>query len=101
MQKLENNCPAEELLKLLSGKLKPQIFQLAQKGPLRFNSLLREIEGANKQSLAVALKELVDEGYLEKSIIKQKPLHIEYRLSEKGEALIPVFQQLEQLKYDL
>ncbi|KAA9349244.1 winged helix-turn-helix transcriptional regulator [Larkinella humicola] len=98
MQKLENSCPAEELLKLLSGKLKPQIFQLALNGPLRFNTLLREIAGANKQSLAVALKELVDEGYLEKEVIRQKPLHIEYMLSERGKALIPVFQQLEKLQ---
>jgi DNA-binding HxlR family transcriptional regulator len=97
MQKLDINCPAEELLRLLSGKLKPQLFQLALSGPLRFNSLLREIEGANKQSLALALKELVDEGYLEKIIVKQKPLHIEYTLTEKGQALIPIFQQLEKL----
>jgi DNA-binding HxlR family transcriptional regulator len=97
MQKLDITCPAEELLKLLSGKLKPQLFQLALSGPLRFNSLLREIEGANKQSLALALKELVNEGYLEKIVVKQKPLHIEYTLTEKGQALIPIFQQLERL----
>ncbi|MCK8494928.1 MULTISPECIES: winged helix-turn-helix transcriptional regulator [Spirosoma] len=97
MQKVGNRCPAEELLKLLSGKLKPQIFQLALSGPLRFNSLLREIEGANKQSLAIALKELVDEGYLAKEVISQKPLHIEYMLSDQGKALIPIFQQLERL----
>lgn len=98
MQKSVKSCPAEDLLKSLSGKLKPQIFQAALEGSLRFNSLLREIEGANKQSLAIALKELVEEGYLEKAVISQKPLHIEYRLSERGEALIPVFQQLERLQ---
>ncbi|MBN8823470.1 MULTISPECIES: helix-turn-helix domain-containing protein [unclassified Spirosoma] len=97
MQKVETSCPAEELLKRLSGKLKPQIFQLAMQGPLRFNTLLRIIEGANKQSLSLALKELADEGYLTKEVIKLKPLHIEYTLSERGKALIPVFQQLEKL----
>ncbi|MFG4003017.1 winged helix-turn-helix transcriptional regulator [Flavobacterium aquidurense] len=91
----ENECPAEGLLKLLSGKWKPQIFLMAVNGPLRFNSLLRDIKGANKQSVAVALRELEDFGILDKNIIKQKPLHIEYRLSEKGKSLIPVFRQLE------
>ena len=91
----ENKCPAEGLLKLLSGKWKPQIFLMAVNGPLRFNSLLRDIKGANKQSVAVALRELEDFGILDKNIIKQKPLHIEYRLSEKGKSLIPVFRQLE------
>lgn len=97
MQKPENQCPAEEVLKLLSGKWKPQLFRLALDGPLRFNALLRTMEGANKQSLAISLRELVEEGYLDKVTVKQKPLHIEYTLSEKGRALIPVFRQLEQL----
>ena len=91
----DSECPAAGLLKLLSGKFKPQIFRLALDGPLRFNSLLREIKGANKQSVAVALKELEEYGLLEKKTIKLKPLHIEYTLTEKGQSLVPVFRQLE------
>ena len=93
----ENSCPAEGLLKLLSGKWKPQIFKLALDGSVRFSSLLRDIEGSNKQSLAVALKELEEQGLLEKITVQLKPLHIEYNLSEKGKSLIPVFRQLEML----
>lgn len=93
----ENTCPVEGLLKMLSGKWKPQIFRIALKGSIRFNTLLRQIEGSNKQSIAVALKELEEFGLLEKKIVKQKPLHIEYTLTEKGQSLIPVFQQLEHL----
>ena len=51
-------CPAQGLLKLLSGKWKPEIFRLAVEAPLRFSSLLRQVEGSNKQTLSVALKEL-------------------------------------------
>jgi DNA-binding HxlR family transcriptional regulator len=93
----ESTCPAETLLKLLSGKWKPKIFKLAVEGPLRFNALLRQLEGSNKQSVAVALKELEEQGLLDKTIIKLKPLHIEYNLSEKGKTMIPVFMQLENL----
>ncbi|HJY22171.1 MAG TPA: helix-turn-helix domain-containing protein [Hanamia sp.] len=93
----ENDCKAEGLLKMLSGKWKPQIFRLAVNGPVRFNSLLRQIKGSNKQSVAVALKELEEQQLLEKKVVKQKPLHIEYNLSEKGKLLIPVFRQLENL----
>lgn len=88
-------CPAQKFLKLLSGKLKPEIFRLAVEAPLRFNSLLRQIEGSNKQTLSVALKELEEAGLLEKVVIQQKPLHIEYYLTEKGKSIIPVFRQLE------
>lgn len=90
-------CPAQGLLKLLSGKWKPEIFRLATESPLRFSSLLRQIEGSNRQTLSVALKELEEVGLLEKVVIKQKPLHIEHCLTEKGKSLIPVFRQLESL----
>ena len=88
-------CPAQGLLKLLSGKWKPEIFRLSLESPLRFNSLLRQIEGSNKQSIAAALKELEESGLLQRTVISEKPLHIEYTLTEKGKSLIPVFRQLE------
>lgn len=88
-------CPAQALLKSLSGKWKPEIFRLAVDGPLRFSMLLREIQGSNKQTLSVALRELEEVGLLQKVIIRQKPLHIEYYLTENGKSLITVFQQLE------
>ena len=84
---------------MLSGKYKMQIFKLALDGPLRFNALLRDIEGSNKQTVAVALKELEEQGLLNKTTIKQKPLHIEYTLSDKGHSLIPVFAQLESIMH--
>ena len=98
MEKDQNNdsgCPAEGLLKQLSGKWKPQIFLFAVEGPVRFNALLRDLKGANKQSVATALREMQENGLLEKETIQLKPLHIEYTLSEKGKALVPVFRQLE------
>ncbi|MCA0235176.1 MAG: helix-turn-helix transcriptional regulator [Bacteroidetes bacterium] len=94
---MQEECPAEGLLKMLSGKWKPQIFRLAQDGPLRFNSLLRQLKGASKQSVALALKELETAQLLDKNVVRLKPLHIEYALSEKGRELIPVFRQLELL----
>jgi DNA-binding HxlR family transcriptional regulator len=97
IQEENETCPAQALLKMLSGKWKPEIFRLAFDNPLRFSSLLRQIPGANKQSLAVALKELEEVGLLEKVVIREKPLHIEYNLTETGRSLLPVFQQLESL----
>lgn len=88
-------CPAQVLLKQLSGKWKPEIFRLAVDQPVRFSTLLREINGSNKQSLAVALRELEEAGLLVKAIIKQKPLHIEYSLTDSSRALVPIFKQLE------
>lgn len=90
-------CPVQKLLKSLSGKLKLEIFVLASKSTLRFSSLLRDLEGSNKQTLSTALRELEEMDLLERIVIRQKPLHVEYNLTKKGEALIPIFQQLEGL----
>jgi len=90
-------CPAQALLKQLSGKWKPEIFRLAVDSSLRFSNLLRQIEGSNKQTLSVALKELEAVGILQKVVIRNKPLHIEYYLTENGKSLIPFFKQLESL----
>ncbi len=97
MTKDTETCPAQGLIKLLSGKWKPEIFRLAVESPLRFSGLLRQIQGSNKQTLSVALKELEEVGLLEKTIIKPKPLHIEYYLTEKGKLLVPIFKQLEEM----
>jgi DNA-binding HxlR family transcriptional regulator len=91
----KETCPAQALLKQLSGKSKPEIFRLAVDGPIRFNTLLRQITGSNKQTLSVALKELEEVGLLHKEVIKLKPLHIEYHLTDNGKALVPIFLQLE------
>ena len=93
----EQTCPAQAMLKLVAGKWKPEILRLAVEQPLRFSSLLRALKGSNKQAIAAALKELEETGLLEKVTIKQKPLHIEYYLTEQGRSLIPVLQQLENI----
>lgn len=95
--KEKETCPAQALLKMLSGKWKPEIFRLAAERPLRFNSLLRDIAGANRQTLSVALKELEEAGLLRKAIVTSKPLHIEYHLTDRGSSFIPVLKQLESL----
>jgi DNA-binding HxlR family transcriptional regulator len=84
-------CPAENVLRLLSGKWKPQILQLASQGTIRFNSLLRKIPGSNKQSLSVAIRELEEAKVLDKKIVSEKPPHIEYSLTDRGRAMMPIF----------
>jgi DNA-binding HxlR family transcriptional regulator len=90
-------CPVQALLKLLSGKWKPEIFRLAVDGPVRFNELLRQLKGSNKQTVSVALRELEMEGIIKKNVVKYKPLHIEYNLTQRGSSFISVLGQLEVL----
>lgn len=87
-------CPAEELLKSLGGKWKVHVLHLTKDEPKRFSDFMRLLEGTNKQSLSVALKELEEDGFLIKSIVNQKPLHIEYSLTERAKLVVPVLDNL-------
>jgi len=93
----EEICPAEALLKMLSGKWKLQIFRLAVQEPVRFSVLLRTLEGSNRQTISLALRDMEEQGLLHKITIQQKPLHIEYQLTEKGRSMIPIFRELERV----
>ncbi|HEX5168106.1 MAG TPA: helix-turn-helix domain-containing protein, partial [Cyclobacteriaceae bacterium] len=86
------DCPGQDILKLLSGKWKPQIMRLASKDKLRFNTLLRQLPGSNKQTLTVALRELEEARVLLRTVVKEKPLHIEYTLTERGKSMIDVYR---------
>lgn len=84
-------CPAIDVLRLLVGKWKPEILQLASQNKIRFNSLLRKIPGSNKQSLSVALRELEQANVLHKNVVSAKPPHVEYTLTDRGRSMIPIF----------
>ena len=101
MEKLEpHTCKVgvEEALNIILGKWKPIILlHLQLQGTRRFSDLKKRIPGISQKMLSSQLKELEEQGVLEKITVKLKPLHIEYHLTEKGKSLIPVFQQLEKL----
>jgi DNA-binding HxlR family transcriptional regulator len=92
-----DNCPGQDVLNVLSTKWVPNIIRVAERGPVRFSELVRRIDGANKQSLSVALHQLTDHGFIKKNVVKEKPLHIEYSLSEKGKTAINVFIAISQI----
>mgnify|MGYP005750253937 CR=1 FL=1 len=98
VQKCERytECPIENLLKAISGKWKPSIFRFIATGPVRFNSLMRQLPGASKQSVTVALREMQVLGLIERVVVQEKPLHIEYHITEHGRALVPILESLEQ-----
>ena len=89
------DCPAEAVLRSISGKWKPRIVRLATRGPLRFNQLVRDLKGSNKQAIAVALRELEKDGLLRREVVRLKPLHVEYHLTDRSCALVPLMSGLE------
>jgi DNA-binding HxlR family transcriptional regulator len=91
------DCPKDYLLRALSGKWKTCVFRYAIEGPIRFGQMLKLLPEATRQGMTNALRELEEKGILERKVIKEKPLHVEYTLTELGIELIPVFKVIDAL----
>ena len=89
------DCPAEAALRSISGKWKPRILRLAMDGPVRFNQLLRDLPGASKQAVTLALREMETDGVLLREVVRSKPLHVEYHLTDQVRSMVPLLKGLE------
>lgn len=57
------------------------------KGTSRYSDLSAAIPGLSSKMLSERLKELEQEGIVERRVVPETPVRIEYALTEKGEAL--------------
>ena len=88
-------CPAEQALRSISGKWKPRILRSAAEAPVRFNRLLRDLPDSNRQALANALREMEADGLLQRTVVRVKPLHVEYALTAQGRTLVGILRAME------
>ena len=89
------NCPVTPLLLMLQGKWKFQIiYELCIKDPIRFCELKKAIEGITNTMLTTSLRELEKDGLVSRIQFNEIPPHVEYSLTEKGKALLPIFYEI-------
>lgn len=89
------NCPATPLLLMLQGKWKFQIlYELFIQDPIRFGELKKNINGITNTMLASSLRELEKDGLVSRMQFNEIPPRVEYSLTEKGQALLPVFYEM-------
>jgi len=82
-------------LSIIGGRHKIIIlFWLFEKKVLRYNELKRCIGTISFKSLTDALKDLERDGIVIRKEYPQIPPKVEYRLSEKGETLIPILESI-------
>ena len=82
-------------LSLISGKYKMVVlYSLATFGVVRFNELQRFIGTISYKTLSTTLKELEADRLIIRTEYPQVPPKVEYRLSPRGESLIPIFDEL-------
>ena len=82
-------------LSLISGKYKMVIlYCLMEFKVVRYNELKRYIKSISHKTLSSSLKELEKDGLIIRKEYPQIPPKVEYRLSEKGQSLMVILDQL-------
>ncbi len=70
------------------------LYCLMEFEPVRFNQLRRYLGSASDKTLSQKLKELENDGLIDKTIYPQIPPKVEYSLTKRGKSLMEVLDQL-------
>jgi len=81
---------------MISDKWKVLIICKLRGGTMRFNELMRALQGVTQKVLTSQLRELEDDGLISRKIYAEVPPRVEYSLTPLGETLVPVLNKLEE-----
>ncbi|WP_247000139.1 winged helix-turn-helix transcriptional regulator [Halosolutus gelatinilyticus] len=87
-------CPIIESLEQIGSQWRLTVLHTLLDGEHRFNELKRST-GANARTLSRVLDDLGEMGFVERRIEEDSPIATYYSLTEKGESLEPVFDEIE------
>ena len=78
-------------VELIGGRWTGAIIQLLMKGPTRYCRIREAVPDISDRMLSERLRELEEEGIVERLVVPETPVRVEYRLTSKGKALEPAF----------
>lgn len=93
---MEYSCPLGKAMSALGSKWKPIIVLVIKDRKLRFGELAVRINVISRKVLTDQLKEMQTDGLIIREEFKELPPRVEYSLTEKGLALLPILYQLEE-----
>ncbi|WP_100630092.1 winged helix-turn-helix transcriptional regulator [Algoriphagus formosus] len=90
------NCGLKKSLDMISGKWNPLIlYHLFHQGNYRFNELWQTIPKVSKKVLTKHLRQLEENGLIQRKEIQGFPPRTSYNLSNKGKKLGPILKDLD------
>ncbi len=88
-------CPIHNTFDLIGKKFTILILRdMMLYGKKRFNELLDSVEGVNSKTLSLRLREMERDGLINRRVFADRPLRVEYELTEKARNLRPVLEQM-------
>ena len=98
-----SNCPFTRAIGTIGNKWKPIIINVIGTRTIRFGQLDSIIPLISRKVLTEQLKELEEDGLLERIAYKELPPRVEYKLAEKGLAFLPILESIKEwnCKYEI
>jgi DNA-binding HxlR family transcriptional regulator len=79
---------------VVCGKWTLLLIRDLAEGPSRFCELERSLEGISPRTLSLRLRALEEEGVVARHTFPEVPPRVEYALTDKGEALVPLIDAM-------
>lgn len=91
---MTTRCPVDCTFNLIGKKFTIHILRnMIILGHTRFNQF-ETIEGINSKTLAVRLKEMLENDLIERKVYPGIPIRVEYTVTEKGKSVLPILEQM-------
>ena len=89
-----SECPVCKTAEVVCGKWTLLVIRDLAEGNQRFCELERSLEGISPRTLSLRLRALEEEGIVERHTFPEVPPRVEYALTDKGLALLPIIEDM-------
>ena len=84
----EQPCPIRDVLDRIGDQWSLLVMEALERGPRRFNELLRHLGDISRQMLSRTLRKLEQDGYVHRTVFAEVPPRVEYRLTPLGSSFL-------------
>lgn len=89
---VDESCPVCRTADIVCGKWTLLLVRELSEGRSRFCELERSLTGISPRTLSLRLRALEEEGIVERHTFPEVPPRVEYALTDKGTALLPIIE---------
>jgi len=91
---VDESCPVCRTADIVCGKWTLLLVRELAEGRSRFCELERSLTGISPRTLSLRLRALEEEGIVARQTYPEVPPRVEYALTDKGRALIPIIESM-------
>ena len=95
-----HSCSVAACAEIIGAKWTAVLVHDLSEGARRFSELEHSCPGISPRTLSERLRVLEDEGIVERYSYPESPPRVEYELTQKGEALLPIINAMRGFGHD-